>query len=89
MLTSKKIKTNILSSSGISSKTKWTNQPQWSHTASVRKIVTFFKVLNTVNDVTVYVADFLSNGAHNNNNGGLRRVDDRVAFNHTKADSIK
>ena len=38
-------------------------------------------------DVTVYIADFLPNGAHNNNdNGGLRRVDDRVAFNHTKPD---
>ena len=26
-------------------------------------------------DVTVYVTDFLPNGAHYNNNGGLRRVD--------------
>ena len=38
-------------------------------------------------DVTLYVADFLPNGAHNNNNnGGLRRVDDRVTFNHRKPD---
>ena len=38
-------------------------------------------------DLTVYVAEFLLNGAHLTTTGrGLRRVDDRVAFNHTKPD---
>ena len=39
-------------------------------------------------DVTVYVAEFLPNGAHltTTTGRGLRRVDDRVAFNHTKPD---